>query len=238
MDFWISALVLWGLLLVLGLQNNLWIDEHSAELLQVKHRRKLRLGALGFSFSLQWILLIVFQWVEGLSLSLFSLGTWSPNCRDLLYILGGLFLVFRGSVDLFWPRPLIPRSKWAQQPKLLPLLISLVLGNAVFSLDAALLATAMDSYEWLSVLLLALAMLVLLAVQERLNQFLIRQISLQTLAHAFVVVLGMGFAAQGMHWFEDLTWLYPMLFFALAVEFLNMRRRHQEQIRRNLEEIE
>lgn len=237
-DYWLAAFVMWGLVVILGLQLSLVVESYSRELPKPALGVQFRLSALVLALISQWGVLYLFQWFEGWERPLVQWGEWAPSAHDLLFVLGGAFLFFRASLELFWPKELRIRSRKNEYSSLLHIAKGLLLTLGVYALDGALLATALESSPWLSVGLLGSAMLVVVFAQAPLVRILSQEPSLQTLTHAFIVVLALGFAAQGLHLFDNLNWLYPMLCFALAVEFLNMRRRHREQIRRNLEEIE
>lgn len=238
MDFWLGAFVLWGLVVILGLQLSLVVASHSRDLLRSELRAQFHFAVLALALLLQWGVLYLFQWFEAWGSPLVKWGEWAPSTQDLLFVLGGAFLFLRASAELFWPRDLRRRSRKNIDPRLMGLVKAMFWTLWVYALDGALLATALESTPWLSAGLLGSAMLVVVLAQGPLVRLFQEEPSLQTLTHAFIVVLALGFTAQGLHWFDNLNWLYPMLCFALGVEFLNMRRRHREQIRRNLEEIE
>lgn len=236
---WIlPAIALFAIVLVFGVQNLVVIDLYCQRVHRDQIRRRLRWFGLGLSLVLQWVLVMLFDHVQELTKPILSLGEWNPSLRDLLYVLGGAFLFYRSVFELMQTAQGEMDRRSHSEHSLLNVMILIVVADVFFSLDVALAAAALGPANSVVIGAIATAMLVLISIHESLVRFLERQASMQTLAHAFVALLGLAFAAQGMHWMDSIVWIYPMLAFALMVEILNMRRRSRERLRQNWRELE
>ncbi len=238
-NIWIAFAMLAALEIVLGIDNIIFISILVARL--PAHQRDLgrRLG-LGFAMLTRLLLLFSLSWVMGLTADLFTVAGEAISGRDLVLLLGGLFLLYKASNEIFveveareqdGPPATDPAALKAAGKKLLWGIVGqIAIIDIVFSLDSVITAVGMVDELSVMVAAVVVAVGVMLLAAKPIGEFVERHPSVKVLALAFLVMVGMALVAEAFDVHVPKGYLYAAMAFSLAVEALNIRSRNKRQL--------
>jgi predicted tellurium resistance membrane protein TerC len=233
-NIWIAFGMLTVLEIVLGIDNIIFISILVGRLPAAQRERARRMG-LGFAMLSRLLLLASLSWVMGLKNEVFNVFEQSISGRDLVLLLGGLFLLYKATNEIFnavegdahapADTSINPPTQ-AQAGKLFWMIIGqIAVIDIVFSLDSVI--TAVGMVEHLGVMMAAViaAVAVMLFAAKPIGDFVDAHPSVKVLALAFLVMVGMALTAEAFDLHIPKGYLYMAMAFSLAVEALNIRAR-------------
>ena len=226
---WIAFAVLTALELVLGIDNIVFISILVDKL--PKERRELarRLG-LFMAMFMRVGLLLVLSWLIGLTAPLFRLPWIGQDIsgRDLILILGGLFLLWKSTGEIHQTLEGDDgRSASAVQATFTAVIVQIMLVDMVFSLDSII--TAVGMVDELAVMIAAVIASVglMMVFAGTIGRFVSAHPTVKMLALAFLVVIGVVLIAEGFEHHVPKGYIYFAMAFSVAVEMLNLRLRRR-----------
>lgn len=237
-NVWIAFGMLTALEIVLGIDNIIFISILVGRLPIALRDRARRLG-LGFAMLSRLALLFSLSWVMGLTTDLFSVLGKGFSGRDLVLLLGGLFLLYKASHEIFVEveareqhappatdtatvRAAGARLFWA-------IIAQIAVIDIVFSLDSVITAVGMVDRIGVMVAAVVASVGVMLLAAKPIGEFVERHPSVKVLALAFLVMVGMALTAEAFDQAIPKAYLYCAMAFSLAVEALNIRARGKRQ---------
>ena len=233
----IAFLTLAALEIVLGIDNIIFITI-LANRLPVEMRDQVRRIGLMFALVTRVLLLLSLSWVMGLTEPLFTLLSQDLSGRDLILLVGGLFLLWKASREIFLeveghaqedttsPDVIMPGALQAAKRKaFLGTVIQIGILDIVFSLDSVI--TAVGLVDEISIMIAAViaSMIVMLFAAKPIGDFVQRHPSIKVLALSFLTMIGMVLVAESMNVHIPKGYVYGAMLFSLVVEFLNIRAR-------------
>jgi predicted tellurium resistance membrane protein TerC len=233
-NLWIAFVMLTALEIVLGVDNIIFISILVGRLPSAQRDLARRLG-LGFAMLSRIALLVSLSWVMGLTKNLFTVGAQGISGRDLVLLLGGLFLLYKASHEIFievegrdehGPSPAdAGDAKTAGRRLLWAVIGQIAIIDIVFSLDSVITAVGMvDQIRVMVAAVIASVLLMMLAARP-IGEFVDRHPSVKVLALAFLVMVGMALTAEAFHMHVPKGYIYAAMAFSLLVEALNIRAR-------------
>lgn len=222
---WISLLTLTALEIVLGIDNIIFISILAGKL---PHAQQAKARKLGLSLALvtRLLLLAGIAWVAKLTTPLFSVFSFAISGRDLILLIGGLFLIAKSTFEIHEKlegeeahgssKTVASFSKVVTQILLL---------DIVFSLDSVITAVGMVSELWIMVTAVIIAMGVMLVFAGTISDFVHRHPTLKMLALSFLILIGVSLMAEGLHQHIPKGYIYFAMAFSCAVEFVNLKMR-------------
>lgn len=219
---WAGLATLVVLELVLGIDNLVFIAI-LADKLPPHQRDKARLIGLSLALIMRLLLLAGMAWLVTLTQPLFSVAGLSFSGRDLILLFGGLFLLFKATMELH--ERLEGRSHQSSGPRVYAsfgaVIVQIVILDAVFSLDAVI--TAVGMVEHLSVMMIAvvLAMVVMIVASKPLTRFVSAHPTLIILCLALLLMIGFTLVAGGLGFEIPKGYLYTAIGFAILIEIFN-----------------
>ncbi|WP_130835202.1 TerC family protein [[Erwinia] mediterraneensis] len=234
-SIWAGLLTLIVLEIVLGIDNLVFIAI-LADKLPPKQRDKARLIGLSLALVMRLGLLSLISWLVTLTRPLFSPGDFSFSGRDLILLVGGVFLLFKATMELherLENRPLEHQgnknyaSFWA-------VVIQIVVLDAVFSLDAVITAVGMVNNLPVMMTAVVIAMGVMLLASKPLTSFVNAHPTVVVLCLSFLLMIGLSLVAEGFGFHIPKGYLYAAIGFSIVIELFNQiaRRnfiRHQSR---------
>lgn len=225
---WISLATLAALEIVLGIDNIVFISIVSGKLPEEKRLFARRVGLM-LALLTRLLLLFSISWVMQLNSSLFSVFGHDVSGRDLILILGGLFLIGKATVEIY-DKVEVAHPEGASLganvgTTMASALVQIMLLDMVFSLDSVITAVGMVDELIIMVVAVVLAMIVMLIFAGPVGDFVERHPSIKILALAFLVMIGAMLVAEGTGQHIDKGYIYFSMAFALLIEVLNMRFR-------------
>lgn len=223
---WVQLLTLTALEIVLGIDNIVMISILSGELPQERQARARRLG-LAFALITRILLLLTLSWMMNLVKPLFHIGSMPLTGKDLVLITGGLFLIWKASVEIRHKVEFIKEKEGHARvaTSLAMVVLQIVLLDIVFSLDSVITAVGMSNDLLIMVLAVVIAVVVMLLAAELISGFVNRHATVKILALAFLLMVGVVLFLDGLGLHIDKNYLYAAMGFCVLVEFLNLRMR-------------
>jgi len=227
---WISLATLAALEIVLGIGNIVFISIVSGRLPAEKRPFARRMG-LAVALVSRLALLASLKWVMGLSEPLFSVLGHGVSGRDLILILGGLFLIAKATFEIYdkveAAHPIAGAAGKAAAG-MVAILVQIMILDVVFSLDSVITAIGMVDELAIMVAAVVLAMLVMLIFANPVGNFVERHPSIKILALSFLILIGVLLVADGTGRHLEKGYVYFAMAFALGIELVNIRYRARQ----------
>jgi predicted tellurium resistance membrane protein TerC len=221
----ISLLTLSLLEVVLGIDNVIFIAIVATKLPK-KDQAKARAIGLSLALIFRIILLFSISWIMSLKDPFFSIGSFGVTGRDLILFSGGIFLLYKTTVEIL--EKIYGGAAKNPDTKALTLrgaIVQIVFIDVVFSFDSILTAVGLVSNVLLMVLAVIIAMIFMLLTSAWVSEFINRHPTIKMLALAFLILIGFILVLDALHLHIDKAYIYVALGFSIMVELLNMSYR-------------
>jgi predicted tellurium resistance membrane protein TerC len=228
---WIALATLTALELVLGIDNIVFISILVDKLPKAQQERARRIG-LFMAMFMRIGLLMVLAWIVGLVAPLFTVLGQEISGRDLILILGGLFLIYKSTGEIHQSlEGQEGHASSAVKATFTAVILQIMVIDMVFSLDSIITAVGMvDRIEvMVAAVVLSVGMMMLFA--SAIGRFVSDHPTIKMLALAFLVVVGVVLIAEGLDFHIPKGFVYFAMAFSLGVELLNINMR--SRARRN-----
>ena len=233
-NLWISLLTLTVLEVVLGIDNLIFISILSGKLPKTQQSRARRMG-LGLALITRILLLLSLSWVMRLDTPFWQstvLGAVvSLSGKDLILLLGGLFLIGKSTYEIHEKLEGVDGAKTDRMaPTFAAVVTQILLLDIVFSLDSVITAVGMVNRIPVMVAAVVIAMLVMLLFVNQISAFVDRHPTIKMLALSFLILIGTMLVAEGFGQHINKGYIYFAMAFSVAVEFLNIRMRKAQKV--------
>ncbi len=222
---WVAFLTLAALELVLGIDNIVFISILVGKLPPEQRQKAYRIG-LGLALISRILLLLSISWVMGLTSPLFTVFSKVISGRDVVLIVGGLFLVAKSTHEI---HDKLEGVEGERSTKALgsygAVLAQIVVLDLIFSLDSVITAVGMVNKVGLMVSAIVVAIVVMMFFAGAIGDFVHRHPTVKMLALAFLLMIGVMLIADGLGHHIPKGYIYFSMAFSLFVEMLNLRAR-------------
>ena len=226
---WIAFATLTALELVLGIDNIIFIAILVDKLPPANREFALRVGLVMAMF-MRIGLLLVLAWIVGLVAPLFSVFNQEISGRDLVLILGGLFLIWKSTTEVHHSLEGEHEQKSsAAKATLASVMLQIVLVDMVFSLDSIITAVGLVDDVRIMIAAVIASVLLMMLFAGPIGRFVSNHPTIKMLALAFLVVVGVVLVAEGFDHHVPKGYVYFAMAFSVAVEMLNIRMRKKSQ---------
>jgi predicted tellurium resistance membrane protein TerC len=226
-DAWIAFLTLTALELVLGIDNIIFISI-IVESVPENRRNLARRTGLFLAMFMRIGLLSILSWLISLTAPLFKILNNEISGRDLILILGGLFLLWKSTSEIHQMLEL--ESEKQEEKKsvasgFMSIIFQIVLIDAIFSLDSIITAVGMvdDLTVMVAAVIVSVGLMMLFA--PVIGQFVGDHPTIKMLALSFLVAVGVVLIADGFGHHVPKGYIYFAMAFSVCVEILNLRVR-------------
>ncbi len=221
-SIWVGLLTLVVLEIVLGIDNLVFIAI-LADKLPPKQRDKARLIGLSLALIMRLALLSVISWMVTLTQPLFTAFDFTFSGRDLIMLVGGLFLLFKATTELH--ERLENRQHDDGHGKgyasFWVVVLQIVVLDAVFSLDAVITAVGMVNHLPVMMAAVVIAMAVMLLASKPLTRFVNQHPTVVVLCLSFLLMIGLSLVAEGFGFHIPKGYLYAAIGFSIIIEMFN-----------------
>ncbi|ENY9448882.1 CNNM family cation transport protein YoaE [Enterobacter chengduensis] len=221
-SIWVGLLTLVVLEIVLGIDNLVFIAI-LADKLPPKQRDKARLIGLSLALVMRLGLLSVISWMVTLTKPLFSVMDYTFSGRDLIMMIGGIFLLFKATTELH--ERLENRQHDDGHGKgyasFWVVVLQIVVLDAVFSLDAVITAVGMVNHLPVMMAAVVIAMAVMLLASKPLTRFVNQHPTVVVLCLSFLLMIGLSLVAEGFGFHIPKGYLYAAIGFSILIELFN-----------------
>ena len=242
-EIWISLLTLTVLEIVLGIDNIVFISILSNKLPPEQQRRARRLGLLA-ALVMRVLLLLSIKWIMSLTEPFIHAGAWfgissgdlveklTFSGRDLILLLGGLFLIYKSTVEIHHKLE-GAEDKHEMKDKRITfgnVILQIMILDIVFSLDSVITAVGMADHIEVMIAAVVIAVAVMMLSAEAISNFVNRHPSVKMLALAFLLLIGVSLTAEAFDQHIPKGYIYFAMAFSVMVEFLNLRTKKQAKV--------
>ena len=230
-EIWVAFLTLLALEIVLGIDNIVFISILVDKLPEARQALARRLG-LGMALVMRILLLLSLSWVIGLTAPLFAVLGQEISGRDLILILGGLFLLGKATYEIHENLEGEEGHSSARvKATFASVLIQIIILDMVFSLDSVITAVGMVDQVSVMIAAVTVAILVMLFSAEAVAGIVTRHPTLKMLALSFLLLIGLALLLEGFDQHVPKGYIYFAMGFSVLVEFLNIRVRRRREAR-------
>ncbi len=224
-ESWIAFVTLVVLELVLGVDNVIFISILAGKLPHDQQKRARTTGIM-LAVITRILLLLSLSWIIGLTQPLFTVLSFDISGRDLVLLVGGLFLIWK-SVNEIHERlegqegeasAKVRAAFWA-------VIIQIMLLDVVFSLDSVITAVGMVNELPIMIGAVIIAAVVMVFTSTPLAEFVERHPTIKMLALSFLLLIGFTLIVEGLHQHIPKGYIYFAMGFSVFVEMLNLRLR-------------
>ena len=225
-DTWLALVSLCAMEVVLGIDNVIFIAILVGKLPPEK-RDKIRRAGIGLALIARVGLLLGITWVMGLKATLFTVLNQDITGRDLILLIGGLFLILKATNEI---HNKLQGTHDESNPNRVHAATSVVVMqivgiDLVFSLDSVITAVGMVSELWLMIVAVLIAVSVMGAFSGPITRFIDTRPTLKILALSFLMLIGVMLVADGFGQHIPKGYIYFAMAFSCGVEMINLRMR-------------
>jgi predicted tellurium resistance membrane protein TerC len=225
-NIWIGLATLIVLEIVLGIDNLIFIAI-IAEKVPPHQRDKARLLGLSLALLMRLGLLSVISWIVTLTEPLFTIGAMAFSGRDLILLVGGLFLLFKATIEL---HERVEGQTHAPGGPVAYASFAAVVGqiivlDAVFSLDSVITAVGMVDELGVMFAAVIVSMAVMMFASKPLTRFVNAHPTVVVLCLSFLLMIGLSLIAEGFGFHIPKGYLYAAIGFSVGIEALNQLAR-------------
>ncbi|MDH5480508.1 MAG: TerC family protein [Nitrosomonas sp.] len=228
-EAWIALGTLIALEVVLGIDNIIFISILVGRL-PAHQRNVARQLGLGLAMLSRLALLFSLVWVMGLVEPWFSVFEIEISGRDIILIVGGLFLLGKSTHEIHNSLEIVQEAEAAPVAAgFYSVLVQIAVLDIVFSLDSVI--TAVGLVENLSIMVIAIivAVAVMLFSAKTIGEFVDRNPTIKMLALSFLILIGFTLIAGGFDVHIPKGYIYFAMAFSVAVEMLNINVRKKKE---------
>ena len=225
LDAIIPLISLISLEVILGIDNVIFISILSDKLPD-SQRNKLRYWGLGLAMVMRLILLTLISWILKLDQELFILFDIHFSGKGLILIAGGLFLIYKSTVEIYHKTELANSSDQPVVPKASTfkrLLLEIILLDLVFSIDSIITAIGMAQELWVMYTSVIVAVVIMIFASQPISFFIKKHPSFKILALSFLMMIGLSLIAEGFHLSIPKGYIYFSMAFAFIVDIIQMK---------------
>ncbi len=232
-EAWIALVTLTALEIVLGIDNIIFISILVGRL-PVEQRNRARIQGLALAMITRILLLLSLAWMMRLVSPLFTIFEYEISGRDLILILGGLFLLWKSTQEIWESlegqeegehQVKVSASYWA-------VLGQIAIVDIIFSLDSVITAVGMARHVPVMVIAIIIAVGVMMFSAKTIGEFVDAHPSIKMLALSFLILVGVALIGEGLEMHIPKGYIYFAMAFSLLVEMLNikLRKKHAKPV--------
>ncbi len=220
----VSFLTLSILEIVLGIDNIVFISLLVDKLPKEDHKRARFIG-LGAAMFVRILLLLGISFVMGLTAPIITISTQEISGRDLILIVGGLFLLYKSVTEIHerFDHRQHDNNFTPKKVGFTNIIIQIVLLDIVFSLDSVITAIGMSQHLEVMIAAVIVAVIFMMFFSKAISEFISKHHSIKILALAFLVMIGVLLVAEGFDQHIPKGYVYFAMAFSIGVEMINIR---------------
>jgi predicted tellurium resistance membrane protein TerC len=224
-EAWIALVTLTALEIVLGIDNIIFISILTGRLPE-DQRQKGRMIGLALAMIMRIALLISLAWVVRLTDPLFTVFGKGISGRDLILIVGGLFLLAKSTHEIHHKlEGIAEEGSTKAHATMRSVLAQIIVLDIVFSLDSVITAVGMAKHIPVMVIAVVLAVIFMMFFAKPIGDFVEDHPTVKMLALSFLLLIGMALVADGLGFHIPKGYIYFAMGFSVFVEMLNLRLR-------------
>ena len=226
---WIALATLTVLEIVLGIDNIVFISILAGKL-RPEDRDRARKVGLSLAMFIRILLLLSITWVMGLTSAWFTVAGEDISGRDVILIVGGLFLIAKSTHEI---HDKLEGEEGHGSAKVAAgfasVIVQILLLDIVFSLDSVITAVGMAEHVMVMILAVVIAVGVMLLSAGAISEFVERHPTVKMLALSFLLLIGVSLIGEGFDQHIPKGYIYFAMGFSVFVEMINLRVRAKSE---------
>ncbi|WP_018652676.1 TerC family protein [Actinobacillus capsulatus] len=230
-EAWGALLTLTGLEIVLGIDNIIIISILVSRL-PIHQRQSARIIGLALAMGTRILLLLSLAWMMKLVDPLFSIAGMPISGRDLILLLGGIFLIVKSTMELkesIAGESHEEKENSSKKASFLMILVQIAIFDVVFSLDSVITAVAMADDIPVMVIAIIIAVAMMMLAAKSIGDFVDNNPTIKNLALAFLILIGVVLVGEGFNIHIPKSAVYTAMGFSVIVELLNIKMRKNQE---------
>ncbi len=224
-QIWIALATLTALEIVLGIDNVVFISILAGKL-PLEQQARARSVGLGLAMLMRIALLFSIVWIIRLTAPLFTVFGEEISGRDLILLLGGLFLLTKSTHEIHQKLEGEPgHISTRTAASFSSVIVQILLLDIVFSLDSVITAVGMVDQIGVMIAAVVIAVGFMLVFAAPISRFVESHPTVKMLALSFLLLIGFALVAEGFDQHIPKGYIYFAMAFSLGVEMLNLRLR-------------
>ncbi len=230
-ETWIALLTLTFLEVVLGVDNIIFISIVANRLPKEKQQKARNIGLL-MALAVRVLLLLCISWIIRFNQPLFTVFGIGISGRDLILAIGGLFLLAKSTTEIHHKLEgqMEHEKNKTVTNSLAKTVAQIILLDIVFSFDSILTAVGLTETVLIMIIAVIISMGIMMLFAGKIARFIAGHPTLEILALSFLILIGFMLVLEGLHFHVPKGYIYFAVFFALAVEIVNMRMRKKKNL--------
>ena len=220
---WMALGTLTILEIVLGIDNIIFLSLVVAKLPTAQRNAARRLGLMG-AMMMRLALLASIAWMAKLTTPLFSLFDHAFSARDLILLLGGLFLLWKSIKEIHETIEGDEEGMKTNVHSFLGAIVQIMLLDIIFSLDSVITAVGLSDHLFIMMAAVVIAVGIMMFAARPIGEFVDRHPSVKMLALAFLILVGFTLILESYGIHVPKGYIYFAMFFSIVVESLNLLR--------------
>ncbi len=224
-QIWLAFLTLTALELVLGIDNIIFISILVDKLPPHQRETARKIGLFGAMF-MRIGLLMILAWIVGLKATLFTVFGQPFSGRDIVLLLGGLFLIWKSVGEIHESMEGAHETQRnIVHASFVSIIVQIMLIDIVFSLDSIITAVGMVDQVAVMVAAVVTSVGLMMVFARPIGQFVSAHPTIKMLALSFLVAIGVVLIAESFGTHVPKGYIYSAMLFSVTVEMLNLRMR-------------
>ncbi|MEG1111836.1 MAG: TerC family protein [Hafnia sp.] len=224
---WLALGTLTILEIVLGIDNIIFLSLVVAKLPKAQQNKARRIGLLA-AMGMRLCLLASIAWVIRLTHPLFTLLDHPVSTRDLILLLGGLFLIYKAIKEIHETIEGGGEDMTSNVHSFLGAIVQIMLLDIIFSLDSVITAVGLSDHLFIMMAAVVIAVVMMFAARP-IGEFVARHPSVKMLALSFLILVGFTLILESFGIHVPKGYIYFAMFFSMTVEALNLLRSKKEK---------
>ncbi|MEN8173892.1 MAG: TerC family protein [Chloroflexota bacterium] len=226
---WIALLTLTLLEIVLGIDNIIFISILAGKLPEKEQDRGRQLGLI-MAMVMRILLLFSLAWLVKLTTPIFHIGHFGIAGRDLILLIGGLFLLGKATLEIHEKLEGHEGQSSAKvKASFSAVIFQIMLLDIVFSLDSVITAVGMADELAIMIAAVVISVGIMLFASGPISTYVNERPTLKILALSFLLLIGFSLVAEGLHFHIPKGYSYFAMGFSFLVEMLNQKIRTKQK---------
>jgi predicted tellurium resistance membrane protein TerC len=225
-EAWLSLITLTVMEIVLGIDNVIFISLVTSKLDKSRQNQARRLGLFLALFIRIVLLAFISHIVHDMVDPIFSVFNHGVSWRDIILMTGGLFLVYKSTLEIFELLEADPHETSTKiKPTFWNVVLQVIIIDIVFSFDSIITAVGLAQDLPVMVLAVIISMIIMLFFSQAISSFIDKHPSIKLLALAFLLLIGVLLGAESIGYHVPKGYVYFAMAFSVGVELLHMKMR-------------
>ena len=228
-EIWIALLTLTALEIVLGIDNIIFITVLAGRLPE-NERNRGRIIGLAMAMITRILLLLSLTWIMGLTKPLFQLLSYEISGRDIILLIGGLFLLAKSTHEIHANlEGEEERVETSKAVSFVGVITQIAILDIVFSLDSVITAVGLVNQIPVMVAAIIIAIIVMMVSAKSIGDFVESHPTIKILALSFLILVGVSLIGEGLDLHIPKGYIYFAMAFSVGVEMLNIKMRSRRK---------